>query len=171
MILQPGQDRKVVSRIECNQIDALPLDQRGNDALRRYPRDPGNAGNLICEIGCQGLLRRLHGEQARRDIHERGARDDDEVGAHAREAGRDPRFQRPACDEAGKADTHTEHDGSAQKGRAHRSAPDVLRCQPDQQPTTTSAATRLRPHPLPSKVLASPPPFACLLRAIMSRRS
>jgi hypothetical protein len=148
MLLQPCQYRKIVRWIECNQIDGLPFDQRGDDALRRHPGNSGNTGYLLREIGSQGLVGWLHGEQARSDIHERGTCDDDEVGAHAREAGRNALAQRPAGDEAGEADADAEHHGRAQKKRAQPPAPDVLRRQPNQQPTIMPAASRSKPHPV-----------------------
>jgi len=136
----------VAHRIERDQIDVVPLDQRRDDTLRRHLRDPGNGGNSLRQVGGQGLVRRLHGEQARGDVHEGRTRDDDKVGAHAREAGRHTLAQRPAGDEAGKPDAHAEHHGHAEKDRSQSTATDVLRGQPDQQPTITPASRHLAPR-------------------------
>jgi hypothetical protein len=142
MLLQPSQHRKVVRRIEGDQIDDVPLDQRGDDALRRHAGDSSNAGNLPREIDSQGLVGRLHGEQARGDIHQRGAWNDDEIGAHTREAHPNALAQCPAGNEAGEPDADAKHHGCAQEEPAQSPGPDVLRPQPDQQPTIMPAASR-----------------------------
>ena len=66
----------------------MPFDQRRDDALRRHLGDAGNRGNALSQIGGERLVGGLHGEQARGDVHERRARDDDQIRAHAREAAR-----------------------------------------------------------------------------------
>ena len=45
-LLQPGQDREVVRRIERDQIRGVSLDQRRDDALRRDLGDAGDRGDL-----------------------------------------------------------------------------------------------------------------------------
>ncbi len=83
LLREPGQDRKVVHRIECDQVRATPLDQCRDDALRCDPGDPGDSRDPLRQVGGQRFVRRLHREQARRDVDEGRARDGDEVGAHA----------------------------------------------------------------------------------------
>ena len=130
-------------RIERDQVDARarrPAPGRcaaARPGRSREPRQSVAPGRRQRRVGG------LHGEQARGDIHQRRARDDDEVGAHAREARRNAFAQRPAGDEAGEADADAEHHGHAQKDRAQRPAADVLRRQADQQPTIVLATFRI----------------------------
>ena len=76
---------------------------------------------------------------------ERPARDDNEIGAHAGEAGRHALAQRPAGDEAGESDADAEHHGCAEKHRAQSAAADVLCGQADQQPKIMPAMGHLAP--------------------------
>ena len=137
--LDPAQHRKVLRRVERDQSGAIPFDQRWNDPLRRHTREAGNSRNALREVGGERLVRGLHGEQTCGDVYQRRARYHEEVGAHAREALRHALPQRPAGDEARKADTDPEHHGGAEKHRAQPAAADVLRSQPDQQPTIVPA--------------------------------
>ena len=42
VVRQPVQDGKILRRVESNYIRGLPVDQYGDDALRRHPSDPGD---------------------------------------------------------------------------------------------------------------------------------
>jgi hypothetical protein len=108
---------------------------------------PGHGGDPLRQVRGQCRVRGLHGEQARGDVHQGRARDDDEIGAHAREAHRDALAQRPAGDEAGEADADAEHHRHAQEDRAQPAAADVLRRQPDQQPTIMPTPRHLASRP------------------------
>jgi hypothetical protein len=107
--------------------------------------DAGDRGNALRQVGRQSLVGRLDRQEARRDIHERRAWDDDEIGAHARKAGRHAVAQRPARDEAGESDADAEHHSCAEKDRPQPSAADVLCGQPDQQPKIMPAMGHLAP--------------------------
>jgi hypothetical protein len=113
--------------------------------LRRDLPHAGDRGNALCQVGRQCLVGRLDRQEARRDIHERRAWDDDEIGAHARKARRHAVAQRPARDEAGESDADAEHHSCAEKDRPQPSAADVLRGQPDQQPKIMPAMGHLAP--------------------------
>jgi hypothetical protein len=144
--LDPAQHRKVLRRVERDQSGVIRLDQRWNDPLRRHARDAGNSRNARRKIGGERLVHGLHGEQACGDVHERRARHHEKIGAHAREALRHALPQRPAGDEARKADPHPEHHRGAEKHRAQPPAADVLRRQPDQQPTIVPASRHAFPR-------------------------
>jgi hypothetical protein len=126
MLLQPSQYRKILDGIERDKIDAAAFDERGDDALRRQSGDSRNPGNLMRELERQGLIRRLHGEQARRNIYKSCMWNYEKVSAHACKACRYAVTERPAGDEARKTNTNAEHHGRAQEQRAQRPAPDVL---------------------------------------------
>ena len=153
---QPGQHREVVRRIERDQVRGVSLDQRGDDALRRHFPDARDRCDPRCQVGGEGLVGGLDRQQARRDIHERRAWNDDEIGAHARKAGRHAVAQCPAGDKAGESDADAEHHGCAEKDRSQPPAADVLRGQPDQQPKVMPAMGHLAHNvPVCMKTLAA----------------
>jgi hypothetical protein len=115
-----------VGWIKRDQVNGATVDHRRHDALRRYTRQPGNCGESHRHAGVQCLVCRLHCQQARGDIYQRGARYDDEVGTHPRETRRDAGAQRPTGDEAGKADADLKHYRNAEKDRTKPTPADVL---------------------------------------------
>ena len=62
-------------RVERDQIDVLPLDQRRDDALRRHSGNAGNAAIRCARSAGKVCVGGLHGEQACGDVHQRPAGD------------------------------------------------------------------------------------------------
>ena len=124
----------------------MAVNQYRNDALRRDPCDTGHCRELIRQIGRQGRVGRLHGQQARGYVDQGVAWDDEQIGAHPRQASSDPIRQCPAGDKSGKPDTDAEHDRHGKQNCAQPAALDILRRQPDQQPTILPAPRHFFPE-------------------------
>ncbi len=133
LLARPGLHGEVGRRIEGDQVEAAALDHDADQPLRRCaghafdgrePRDDG---------GVERLVGRLDGEEACREIDQRAARHDDEIGAHAREGIGDALAEGAAGDQTCHADTNRQRDRQAEQQRAQPAPAEILRCQPDQQ--------------------------------------